>query len=377
VVRSPVTLWPATAARCLLGAVLVVAGALELPDPAAAERAVRAYRLLPEALVGPVAFGLPVVEIAVGLVLLAGVLVRTAALASAALLVVYLVGVGSAWARGLQIDCGCFGGGGQVAAGRTAYPAAVARDVALLAVALALARWPRSRLALGHGLPVPPVVGGSVAAALLAVAVVAGVGVQSARVPSAAAAPVAAPAHTSGDGYTVVVGQASAPVTVDLYEDFQCPVCRRFESTDAGTLASLVRAGTVQLHYHPMAFLDTSANGRYSTRALDAAAAVLTAAGPDGFQRFHDLLYADQPPEGGSGLSDEQLVQLAAQAGASGPAVEQAVRNVSYGGWAAAATDRASRDGVTATPTVLVGGVPLADRSVAGLTAAVRAVQGG
>jgi uncharacterized membrane protein YphA (DoxX/SURF4 family) len=141
--------WLGTAARLLLGGVLVVAGALKLPDPAAALRAVRAYRLLPEAVAGPVAFGLPVVEIAVGLALLAGVFVRTAALAAAVLMVVFLVAVGSAWARGLQIDCGCFGGGGQVAAGRTAYPPEVARDVGLLALALALARWPASRLALG------------------------------------------------------------------------------------------------------------------------------------------------------------------------------------------------------------------------------------
>jgi uncharacterized membrane protein YphA (DoxX/SURF4 family) len=141
--------WAATAARLLLGGVLVVAGVLELPDPAAAVRAVRAYRLLPEGLVGPVAFGLPVVEIAVGLALLAGVYVRTAAIAAAVLMAVFLAAVGSAWARGLQIDCGCFGGGGQVAAGRTAYPGEVARDLGLLLVALALARWPASRLALG------------------------------------------------------------------------------------------------------------------------------------------------------------------------------------------------------------------------------------
>jgi uncharacterized membrane protein YphA (DoxX/SURF4 family) len=141
--------WLATGARLLLGVVFVVAGALKVPDPAAALRAVRAYRLLPETLVAPVAFGLPVVEIAVGLALLVGVFVRTAALAAAVLLAVFVVAVGSAWARGLQIDCGCFGGGGQVAAGRTAYPAEVLRDVGLLVVALALARWPCSRLALG------------------------------------------------------------------------------------------------------------------------------------------------------------------------------------------------------------------------------------
>ena len=144
--------WLATAARLLVGGVFVVAGALKVPDPAAAVRAVRAYQLLPEGLVAPVAFGLPVVEIAVGLALLLGVFVRTAAIAAAVLLVVFLVGVGSAWARGLQIDCGCFGNGGRVAAGETAYPSEVLRDLALLVAALALAWRPTSRLALGRRL---------------------------------------------------------------------------------------------------------------------------------------------------------------------------------------------------------------------------------
>ncbi len=147
--------WLATAARLVLGGVFVVAGVLKIPDPAAAVRAVRAYRLVPEPLVAPVAFGLPVVEIAVGLALLLGVFVRAAAIAAAVLLVVFLVGVGSAWVRGLQIDCGCFGNGGEVAAGRTAYPSEVLRDLALLVVALALAWRPASRLALGRQLSEP------------------------------------------------------------------------------------------------------------------------------------------------------------------------------------------------------------------------------
>ena len=147
--------WLATAARAVVGGVFVVAGALKIPDPAAAVRAVRAYQLLPESLVAPVAFGLPVIEIAVGLALLLGVLVRAAAIASAVLLIVFLVGVGSAWARGLQIDCGCFGNGGQVAAGETAYPSEVLRDLALLVAALALAWRPASRLALGGRLSEP------------------------------------------------------------------------------------------------------------------------------------------------------------------------------------------------------------------------------
>jgi uncharacterized membrane protein YphA (DoxX/SURF4 family) len=156
---SVVAPWLATAARALLGVVFVYAGVLKLPDPAAAERAVRAYRLLPEALVPAAAFGLPVIEIAVGAALLAGIFVRTAAIATAVMLALYIAAIASVWARGLSIDCGCFSRGGQVASGATHYPTEIARDTVLLLIALALARWPRSRLALGgasHELPDVP-----------------------------------------------------------------------------------------------------------------------------------------------------------------------------------------------------------------------------
>jgi protein-disulfide isomerase len=137
-----------------------------------------------------------------------------------------------------------------------------------------------------------------------------------------------------------------------------------------------VAAGTVQAHYHGMAFLDTSANDKYSTRALNAAAAVLAAGGPTAFQTFHDLLFTHQPAETGSGLTDAQLVQYATQAGATGTKVAQAIRDLTYSDWVKASTDQASKDGVTGTPTVLVGGQKLADLSPSGLTAAVTAAAG-
>jgi protein-disulfide isomerase len=213
-----------------------------------------------------------------------------------------------------------------------------------------------------------------VAAVVVLVALVVVIAVQSHRTTPSADAAV--PANTV-DGTVIAVGSADAPVTVDLYEDFQCPNCKAFEDATGPTLAQLIANGTVQAHVHGMAFLDTSANDRYSTRALNAAAAVVDAAGPDAFETFHDLLFAHQPAEGGSGLTDDQLVDYAAQAGAGTPAVEQAIRNLTYGDWVTQVTDQASKDGVTGTPTFLVAGKELADLSPDGLTAAVEAAQAG
>ncbi len=214
---------------------------------------------------------------------------------------------------------------------------------------------------------------GTVAGIVVLVALVVVIVVQTHRTSTSATA--AAPANAAGT--EIVVGSATAPVTVDLYEDFQCPNCKAFEAESGSTLAQLIAAGTVQAHYHGMAFLDTSANDEYSTRALNAAAVVLATAGPDAFQTFHDLLFANQPDEGGSGLTDAQLVDYAGQAGATGSAVQADINDLTYGDWVKKATDQASKDGVTGTPTVLVAGTKLTDISATGLTDAVTAAQAG
>jgi uncharacterized membrane protein YphA (DoxX/SURF4 family) len=132
-------------ARMLVGGVWVVAGALKLPDPNENVRAVRAYELLPESVVPVVGHGLPILEILVGLCLLLGLLTRVAAVVSTLLLVAFVVGIGSAWGRGLSIECGCFGGGAGPAANAAAkYPWEIARDVGLLALSAYLVRRPRT-----------------------------------------------------------------------------------------------------------------------------------------------------------------------------------------------------------------------------------------
>ncbi len=137
-----------TLQRLVLAGVLAVAGAQKLPDPAESVRAVRAYRLLPEGAVHAVAYGLPVLEIGLAVLLVVGLATRVAAGLTGVLLVVFLIGVGSAAARGLTIDCGCFGGGGVVAKADTRYTAELVRDALLLVAALLLVWRPRTALSL-------------------------------------------------------------------------------------------------------------------------------------------------------------------------------------------------------------------------------------
>ena len=145
---AAVARWVSTGARLVLGGVFLVAGVLKAIDPQSSVAAVRAYQLLPTSLTTIVGWGLPFAEIALGLLLLAGIATRAVAAAAAILLVVFMAAVVSAAARGLSIDCGCFGGGGEVAPGQTAYGIELVRDAGLLLLAVWLVWQPRSRLAL-------------------------------------------------------------------------------------------------------------------------------------------------------------------------------------------------------------------------------------
>ena len=134
-----------TLCRLALGAIWIWAGIAKAVDPLATLRSVRAYELLPEQAAQLVAFGLPFFEIGLGGLLLAGVAVRPLALVSLGLLAVFMLAVGSAWARGLNIDCGCFGAGGV----RGAYLQELLRDLGFGLPAAWLALRPASRFALG------------------------------------------------------------------------------------------------------------------------------------------------------------------------------------------------------------------------------------
>ena len=141
--------WIATVARLGLAAVFLVAGGLKVTDLAASARAVNAYRLMSYDTAEVVGAVQPFLELALGLLLLAGLAVRLSAAISALVLVIFVAGIASAWARGLQIDCGCFSEGGELTGGRTAeYGVEILRDVGFLVLAGILLVRPRTRFSL-------------------------------------------------------------------------------------------------------------------------------------------------------------------------------------------------------------------------------------
>jgi protein-disulfide isomerase len=115
------------------------------------------------------------------------------------------------------------------------------------------------------------------------------------------------------DGAVVVVGESTAKVTLDVYEDFLCPACGAFEKQYGSDVEQHVADGTVQVRYHMLPMLNEQSDPPgYS---MDSANAGLCAADAGAFPAFHKSLFADQPEEGSRGWDKEQLAKLGADLG--------------------------------------------------------------
>jgi protein-disulfide isomerase len=162
------------------------------------------------------------------------------------------------------------------------------------------------------------------------------------------------PAGANPGRDAVLVGDG--PVQVEAFIDFLCPYCKKFELSADSALAELVNSKQATLAYHPMNFLDEASTTNYSTRAASASAC---AADQGRFTDYAHALFVAQPPEGGPGLSDTDLIELSRAAGLDHVALSACVSAGTYLDWPPYVTARAIAAGVSATPTVLVAGEPV------------------
>jgi uncharacterized membrane protein YphA (DoxX/SURF4 family) len=138
--------WITTVARLGLAAVLFLAGWAKFTEASALQKlAVSDYQILPQSMVGAVGIGLPILEMALAVMLVAGFATRFVAIAGGLLMIIFIAGIISAWSRGLKINCGCFGGAGTVVDPH--YLREIFRDLGFLAMAAWIVVWPKSRLA--------------------------------------------------------------------------------------------------------------------------------------------------------------------------------------------------------------------------------------
>ena len=121
--------------RISLGGLFLYAGSAKIGSPQSFADSIASFRLLPVPLIDPAALGLPPLEILLGLWLISGWQRRQAAFSTLALTGFFLLALASALVRGIPVDCGCFGTGGDPLLGSAHTGVAVARDAGLSAAA--------------------------------------------------------------------------------------------------------------------------------------------------------------------------------------------------------------------------------------------------
>ena len=394
--------WLGLVVRLGLGVVWIVAAWDKLRAPRTFVQAVRAYDATPEWLSKAIGYGLPVLELCVGVLLVVGLCTRIAAAVSGVLFVVFLIGLAQAAARGLQLECGCFGGGGATDQSTT-YTLDILRDVGLLILAVFLVLWPLTRISADEfvarhdEVEAPSAkrmrtdkgrakynamleqrrkaarsrnlwLNSSLAAVVVLISVV-GIGVQANRAKIEGS--LTAKNATVKNG--VVYGKKAA-ATVDLFEDFQCPNCLNFEKQAQKTVDAAVVANRAQVRFHIMNFLDSSSDGnRYSSRAANAALCASDVS-VDLFVKYHNILYGTyqgkqvQPAEGSKGRTDKQLIAYGKAAGipsSDESTFESCVLSEQHKALVEALNDQASKDGVTGTPTIKINGKSISPTTAA------------
>ncbi|WP_243229805.1 thioredoxin domain-containing protein [Microbacterium sp. CIAB417] len=173
-----------------------------------------------------------------------------------------------------------------------------------------------------------------------------------------ATAPGTAP-ETAGivNSETGAISFGEGETTIDTYVDFMCPICGQFEDAYGEALQDAAANDEITLNIHPISILDGASQGtEFSSRAAGSMYCVAAEA-PDAALDYFNLLFENQPEEQTAGLTDEELVGLAEQAGAG--AAADCITEGTYMQYTQDQVDNTPPDPATGrvgTPTVAIDG---------------------
>jgi protein-disulfide isomerase len=166
-------------------------------------------------------------------------------------------------------------------------------------------------------------------------------------------------ASAMGAGILVNPQAPSTVPTLDLYEDFQCPICAEFEHRFGADIVSLADKNQVRLVVHTLSFLDDNLRNDSSIRAANGAAC---AADQGKFLPYHSANFGGQPLKEGAGYTDADLRSFAEKAGITGAALQtwqQCYDTKAHNQYVVSVQTQSEKDGVNGTPTLKLDGKTL------------------
>ena len=157
-------------------------------------------------------------------------------------------------------------------------------------------------------------------------------------------------------GKAITINPEVETTIVDIWEDFQCPVCKRFEDANKAIIDKLVAEKKIQVNYHILSFL-----GPESVLLANAASC---SADENKFTDFHSLVFANQLPENSGGWTNETILMASKSVGIDSEEFASCVNTNKYGPYVKFVASDGVKKNVNATPTVFVDGKEI-DRNTA------------
>jgi protein-disulfide isomerase len=214
------------------------------------------------------------------------------------------------------------------------------------------------------------VVGSAVGAIVIAVIVIVVVRPGSSSSSGTAGSPVHnafyngpfAPVTKNADHRVTMSQPAVKTPVLDIYEDFQCPICDEFEKANGAVVQKLADQGQVRVIYHPFTiFLGEQPAQDNSVRAWAAAQCV-----PAGkWLAYHNLLYSNQPSERAQGgFPISLLLALGRKIGLTSTSFTQCVSTQKYAPLGVPFSEQIIKSGITGTPTVKLNGKTISNATL-------------
>ena len=168
------------------------------------------------------------------------------------------------------------------------------------------------------------------------------------------------------------LGRADAPVTLDIWTDFQCPFCARFDQEiEPRLVTDFVVPGMVRFVAHDLSFIGSQHDPDEST---DAAVAARCAGQQGHFWDYRDYLYANQGKENSGAFTQDRLLAIANAVGLDQAAYKTCIADPTVRQAVKAETIEGTGKGINQTPTVLINGKAFASvLDYEQFTAAIRA----
>jgi protein-disulfide isomerase len=198
-------------------------------------------------------------------------------------------------------------------------------------------------------------IGGGV---LILVAIIVLVSIKNASTPVGKVTPITPIARPMANG--TAMGDPNAPVKVEVWEDFQCPMCKNFtESQERQVMETYVKNGQVYYVFHQYPFIDTLDNLSSTNESHQAANASMCANEQGRFWDYHDILFTNWTGENDGGFSDKRLAAFAETLGLDMNAFQACFKENRYKNQIEEDFAAGKKAGVSGTPSVFVNGTML------------------